>query len=173
MLTLASIACGPRVGPHQGGGASSEDSGTETHGESGSEISWAIGEFTMLTTEPAPFYNALEVLEEGRAIATQYSCNPDGPAEVFVMTEMQWRAVSDTLIEFIPPASGEKILYGGGATTDLFIERPTEGDGITVYSSVTNEQWPRYGSFVRGRPCGYFEGGMDCQQNFYFRLCRD
>lgn len=43
----------------------------------------------------------------------------------------------------------------GGATT--------AGDGILVYRSRTSDESPHHGSFVGGRSCGHFAGGVfDC-----------
>ena len=64
-------------------------------------------------------------------------------------------------------------MYANEPVVDLFIERPTAGDGIVVYSSQTNDQWPHYGNFVRGRPCEYFDGGMSCPENHYYRVCSE
>lgn len=165
-------ACGPQAGAESASSAGSMSGPQETTTEF--DVSWAIGEFTMprSNSEPVTNFLGLEIPEEGRAIATKYNCDLDGgPAEPAVVTQMQWRALSESLIEFIPPAPGEKIEYTSGRPPDLFIERPSEGDGIIVYSSMEDDQWPRYGSFVRGRPCGYFEGGMSCYENFYVRVC--
>jgi hypothetical protein len=172
-VLVVMAGCGPRVGSDgEDSSGATASPGETTPGHF--DVSWAIGDFTMLRSngEPSELFMGLEIPEEGRAIATRYDCDLDGgPAEPAVVTQMQWRAVSDSLIEFIPPAPGEKLEYAGSRSSDLFIERPAEGDGITVYSSIENDEWPRYGTFVRGRPCGYFEGGMSCYENFYFRVC--
>lgn len=176
LLVVATVmGCGPRVGNGDAGGSSSISSDAEEESAATTfDTSWAIGAFTMRqhNVEPVVLFMGLEIPEEGHAVATRYDCDWDGgPAEPNRVTQLEWRAVSETVIEVIPPVPGEEFYYSSERVPDLFIERPSSGDGIIVYSSQTNDQWPHYGNFVRGRPCGYFQDGMSCLENFYYRVC--
>jgi hypothetical protein len=172
-LSLALLlACGPSVGS---GTAAETSNGSANTAETVNPVdaSWAFGTFTMRKDgEPAGRFLILEIPEEGRAVATLYNCDRDGgPATPDYVTPLEWRTVSETVLEVVPPVVGEKFLYGSEPVNDLFIERPTIGDGIIVYSSQTNNQWPHYGNFVRGRACEYYEIGRNCPYDHYYRIC--
>lgn len=165
------LACGPSVGSGTAGESNGSTSAAET--VSTLDPSWALGTFTMRKDgEPAGMFLELEIPEEGRAVATLYNCDRDGgPATPDYVTPLEWRAVSESVLEVIPPVVGEKFPYGSQPVVDLFIERPTSDNGILVYSSQTNDQWPHYGNFVRGRACEYYEVGRNCPDDHYYRIC--
>lgn len=167
------LACGPSLGGTGGGTSNDSTSTAESSGHF--EVSWALGTFTMPKVgEPAGMFMTLEISEEGHAVATLYNCDiGGGPATPDYVTPLEWRAISETVLEVIPPMVGEKFLYGSERVDDLFIERKMDGDGIIVYSSRTNSQWPHYGNFERGRACEYFLDGMSCLENHYYRICSE